>query len=674
MRFLTACVLVLSACSPRAIPGTQAAMTFDRGRDVWKAPVPSDDLIMDDGHVDMRGFQNPTNNSFLGGMIAILAADARGFSTAAPIMFRFTASLAPDRLPALEVSATKQSPITLVSIDPRAPDFLTRYPFRAEFMRDGGPFGASNMLAILPLQGRPLRPNTRYAAIVQRKLGDKDGALLGVPLAMSQLLFGERPNGMHARAHEAYMQALRVVDRDLGIPASAIAAITVFTTDDVTGGLARGRERILQEPLPVPEAAFSLYATHPGYCVMQTTVQLPVMQVGQPPFFSGGGNWVVDDDGAPIVQGHERANLMVTVPRTPMPPAGFPAIVYMRQGGNGVVPLADRGVHPMNHADAVPGSGPAQEFAKVGYAGVSLDGPHGGLRNYTGTDEQLTLFNFFNPIAMRDNMRESAIEIDLLAAILPTLTIDASACAAGPLGAPGAAVKLDTKELVLFGHSTGAWITPIAAAFEPRFKNVIMSGAGASWVENILFKRMPVDVKVVAKGILEYGSIDRELTEFDPAVMLAQWAADPSDPQNYAPHIVDRPPEESRNVLVFQGIVDSYIMPPIANALNLSAGLDLGGAGLDAASPALADLPPYGALSPLIGRGAVELPASLNRNGTRPVTAIVVQHEKDAIEDGHEAMFQREEPKYQYRCFLRTLKDDGAPRVPVGINSPDVCP
>jgi hypothetical protein len=643
------CLLLLSACSPREIEGTQAFMKFSRGSNVWNAPVPSNDLILADGHIDVSGFPNTSNNNFVGGMLSVIENDARGFSPAAAIMFRFTGPLG--TLPDLAGSQT--GPVLLVSVDPDGNDYLTRYPVRAEFLRDGGPFGAANMLALLPLQGRPLRPKTRYAAVVLRKLNDKDGKPLGVPLAMSQLAFGVKPDGMNDRTFDEYMAAIRLLDRELGIFASAIAAMTVFTTDDVTGTYERARERILAEPRPA--AAFSLAFTYPTYCVYEATVSLPVYQSGVPPYFGGGGNWVLDESGAPVLQTQINANLVVTVPKTVMPSGGFPTVVYMRQGGSGRMPIADRGT-----ATDVPparGSGPAQEFAKVGYAGVSLDGPHGGLRNPSSADEQLLLFNFFNPLALRDNMRESALEIDLLANMLDDLRVDASACGGGT-------VQFDTSKLVLMGHSTGAWITPIAAAFEPKFKNVIMSGAGASWVENILFKKSPLDVAVVAKGILDY--TDRELTEFDPAVMLAQWAADPADPQHYARHIITRPPASSRNVLVFQGIVDSYIMPPIANALNLSVGLDLGGPELDGGA--------YASLAPFANRKSIALPASLNRVGTRPVTAVLVQHQKDQYQDGHEVMFQREEAKYQYRCFLRTLRDEDAPRVPEGLASPDLCP
>jgi hypothetical protein len=121
---------------------------------------------------------------------------------------------------------------------------------------------------------------------------------------------------------------------------------------------------------------------------------------------------------------------------------------------------------------------------------------------------------------------------------------------------------------------------------------------------------------------------------------------------------------------MLQGIVDTYIMPPIANAASLSLGLDLAGPALDAGHPALAGLP---ALAPLLvwsGRGAVGLPAAGNRDGT---TAVVVQHPEDGVEDGHEIAFQTEGPKHQVRCFLETLAP-GPPRVPVGAGPLDPCP
>jgi hypothetical protein len=96
---------------------------------------------------------------------------------------------------------------------------------------------------------------------------------------------------------------------------------------------------------------------------------------------------------------------------------------------------------------------------------------------------------------------------------------------------------------------------------------------------------------------------------------------------------------------MFQGIVDTYILPPIANATSLSLGLSL-------AKPALEDS--LSKLLSLSGGTEIDLPASGN---------IVVQHAQDGIEDGHEIMFQRPEPKRQYRCFLESFAQGGDPRV-----------
>jgi hypothetical protein len=159
-------------------------------------------------------------------------------------------------------------------------------------------------------------------------------------------------------------------------------------------------------------------------------------------------------------------------------------------------------------------------------------------------------------------------------------------------------------------------------------------------------------VRIFAEQLVGYSAIGREVTEIDPLTMLAQWAADPADPQNYV--------NTDRHVLMVQGIVDTYIMPPIANAISLRLDLDLAGDPLD---DTLAPLLPFS------GRTQLTLPQSNNRDG---LTAIVVQHPSDGIEDGHETVYQREEPKYQYRCFLKTFAE-GTPRVPVAVNSAGLC-
>src|SRR6185503_9266031 len=123
-------------------------------------------------------------------------------------------------------------------------------------------------------------------------------------------------------------------------------------------------------------------------------------------------------------------------------------------GGGGDRPLVDRG--PCATAEftqpITPGTGPAMDFARVGFAGVEIDGPLGGIRNTTGGNEDFLIFNVLNAAALRDNVRESALELTLLADALPAITFDAHDCP----GAGAAPAAFDGAHLALMGHSMGA--------------------------------------------------------------------------------------------------------------------------------------------------------------------------------------------------------------------------
>jgi hypothetical protein len=112
-------------------------------------------------------------------------------------------------------------------------------------------------------------------------------------------------------------------------------------------------------------------------------------------------------------------------------------------------------------------------------------------------------------------------------------------------------------------------------------------------------------------------------------------------------------------MLMFQGIVDTYILPPIANAMSLSMGLDLAGPELDRAHQDLEQFRPLMDVLPFVARDQVSFPVAGNSDG---VTRVVAQHAEGPIEDGHEVAFQTEPPKEQYRCFLQSWLA-GTPRV-----------
>ena len=434
-----------------------------------------------------------------------------------------------------------------------------------------------------------------------------------------------------------------------GISADRIAGLAAFTTQDPRQELARwALYARTQHPAPPPDDLV-LVESFDDYCVFEGTTSMPVYQSGDAPYLDGGGEILLAQDGAPVLDHWETARVVLTLPRQSPPAAGFPLVMMIRTGGGGDRPLVDRGPRDATGQVLVPGSGLAMTFAQAGWAGLSVDGPLGGLRNTTGGDEQFLIFNVGNPTAMRDNLRQSAIEVGLWPGLVQGLSVEASACAG-----LGEVARIDATRLALLGHSMGASIGPLAAGVTPEVSALLLSGAGGSWIENVVHKQSPLEVRPIAEAMLGYD--DRTLIEADPALQLLQWAGEAADPPVWGADLQ----AAGRHVLMVQGIVDTYILPPIANTTSLSLGLDLGGEVLDANHPDLASYRSLAEVLPYAGGQVLPLPVQANRGGA---TRVVVQHLEDGVEDGHEVLFQLDLPREQVRGFLEGLASGQAPVV-----------
>lgn len=682
MRRVAATALVIGAafaaasCSdPEPIPPAPTTVRMDyASTEFYASPFPSDQRVRADGTVDLSTFPRPEVANLVTLVVDLIDGREKGFSTTGSLYFTLSGPLAADAtLPGFAESVADTSPVQLIDADPASPSFGARVPITTKFTADGGPYGAANLLALVPLQGVPLRPKTRYAALVTAGLKDAGGAPLAVSPAFAGLAKGEKPAGMSDAAFSSFKGAYDALVEKGALPADTVA-MTAFTTGDPTAEFDAVVADAIALGAPPPKAAFTPAEVFDDYCVYQTTIDMPEYQGGTPPYAGEGGDWRFDAAGKPIVDRVETANFVVTIPRAPMPASGYPVVILSRTGAGGERPLVDRGVHATEHGPSIaPGTGPALTFAQAGFAGSSIDGPHGGLRNPTHDDEQFLVFNVGNPGALRDNIRQSALELVLQAHVLEAVTLDVSACPGAT--APGGIAKFDPQTMAIMGHSMGATIAPLALSNEPRFKAGLLSGAGGSFIENVMFKLDPLPVKGFAELLVGYAGTPYELSVYDPALAFFQWALEGADPPVYDARIVRPATGSPKHVLMMQGIVDHYILPPIANATSLSMGLDLGGESLDDKTPEIADLPSLGSV---IGFGLgrpIPLPASMNVTtpGGAKVTAVVTQHPEDGIEDGHEVVFQTEGPKHQYRCFLEGLKA-GAPIVPPpGASALDPC-
>jgi pimeloyl-ACP methyl ester carboxylesterase len=659
-RFALVLSLAAFGCNGDEPPGTTVAMQFDAGGEsaFFDAPFPSDHRRVE-GRVVVAG--HPSTGSPLSRQIVdLLDEQADGFATTAAVFLRTSGPIDTASLSSLEESVGPGASVVLVAIDPEAPGYLQPHPVEVAFHDDGGPHGAPNLLSVLPLQGLPLAPRTTYAAIVTSNVRAADGRPLARAPALDQIAAGQAPSGLSIEALASYQRALEASAR-LGLDARGIAAFTTWDPTKETYALVAAAQSL---PTPEPVAPLSRGEVFDDFCVYEGEIDMPVYQAGEPPFADGGGA-IAFEDGVPVLVTHERARLVITIPRRPMPAAGFPVATMIRTGGGGDRPLVDRGPRAIPGGEAVtPGTGPALHFARAGFAGLSIDGPHGGIRNVTRGDEQFLMFNVGNAAALRDNLRQSALEIALLPALLDAASIEVSDCP--DVTAPADVAVFDTDRLALMGHSMGATIAPLTLATEPRFGATILSGAGGSYIENVIHKESPLPVRPLVELLIRYAAQGVELQEHDPFLSLLQWAGEPSDPPVYGAAIA----AQGTHVLMLQGIVDTYILPPIANATSLSHGLDLAGEALDATHPELAPrFRPLEALLGFSGRTTVALPATGNRDG---VTAVVVQHPEDGIEDGHEVVFQTEAPQRQYECFLASFAE-GVPRVPAPADPASPC-
>ncbi len=657
--------------------GAQISMSFARSSSLYDAPFPSDDLRKSDGTIDVSKVPNPHAIGLIDEALALIARDARGFALAGAVYFRASAALDPATLPDMKASVSSGASVFLVGVDPKQPDYRQRHPVDVAFLADGGPFGDKNLLAALPLQGVPLRPKARYAAVVTRAVHDAEHRPLAPSPEMAALAAGQHPDGLSDAVLAEYTGALKALAPL--VPPSEVAALAVFTTDDPTAGVGLVRDDALaSHPVSAPLSTPTLSDVFPTFCVFNTTVNVPDYQSGTPPYDTTGGDWRFDASGKPVFDHMETARVVITVPRSPMPASGWPTTVFVRTGGGGDRPLVDRGPcdTPLYTMAEVPGTGPALHFAAAGFAGVEIDGPLGGMRNTTMGNEDFLIFNINNPSALRDNVRESAMELTVLAHALPSISFDVSACP----GASPSTAQFDAGRLAIMGHSMGAWVAPLVLSWEPAYGAGVLSGAGGSYIANVMDKLMPLAVRPVLQVVLGYTSLGLTLEKHDPVLTLIQWAAEPSDPQVYDRRIVSEPPKGAspQQILMLQGIVDHYILPSIANATSLAMGLDEAGPAYDATSPEekMLNQTPLGSLLSYAGRSAITLPASGNvaSSGGTHTTAVVVQHPGDAIEDGHEVVFQTDPPKHQYRCFLAGFAAGKAPKVPADGAATDPCP
>jgi hypothetical protein len=644
---MLAAVACAGCHSPVAIPGVQAVLDFSANAGFYDAPYPIAYRMNANGVVRVDDFPGQELSASLQQIITMIEQQKTGFSLNGAIWIRFTGALNAARLPTPASSLQPDSPLFLVNVTPSSPSYGQRIALDPTFKTAAETYSPANLLVALPYQGSVMEPETTYALVVLRSLGDASGHMLGSPLALEQLKAGVTPAGANGPAAVQAFQPLWSYLAHAHMDRSTVAAATVFTTGNPTAHVQGWRNDVAA--MPAPTTPTISFLENDGYCVVSGNMTLPLFQKGPKPYdAAGSGGFVEDMAGHLVQQDADSVPFVATIPNGAMPPNGWPIMLFAAGGGGSERQVLDRTLESLDPSQGLgpPGNGPALYLANRGIAAFGFPAPLTLERNPTGADGTLDFFNVQNFQAFRDNIVQGALDFTTVLKVTKALQIPTALCP-GSSTADGGPFHYDPANILFWGHSTGSTIGSLAIPLEPDFKAGMLSGAGGSWIYNVALADSPVPLRIVAGALLNLQA-GEVLDIYAPVLTLFQTALEDVEVMDWAPFISRQPLPGSRprDLLLMQGVVDTYHYARMVSSYAMSTGLDLVGPPVE---------PTAASDYALVGHSVIAAPASANillQDGSR-VTNVCVQHEQRPGVDGHYVPFEFEDLKYRYSCFLQ---------------------
>jgi len=234
---------------------------FDRG---W--PGDGDGTLINaglppDGKIGLKDLVIPTNTASVEEALDLLD----GFGTTSAIYFFFSAAVDPASLPASPVLSPSLGDGVFCADAATA----TPVPIALKWNADSR---IPNVLAVLPVPGRPLRAKTTYACVVRTSVTGS-GQAARPSADWANVRDGASANGDADAIFDPVVTTLG----GHGVPAAAIAGMTVFTTQSTTDDLIKIRDVVLPT-LPVPTFTFPTYVPPPyGQFLAYTAQQLDAL-------------------------------------------------------------------------------------------------------------------------------------------------------------------------------------------------------------------------------------------------------------------------------------------------------------------------------------------------------------------------------------------------------------
>lgn len=689
--------LVFAQASDTTIP------TFDLNADLqdedqfYNLPYPSDFRLNENGKPDLSAF--PVFSKYNVGLfkrLKTIASDRPGFPTTAAGYFRFNQPLAPLDIDQL-IPAETDSPILLVDIGRDSPDRGQLFPVVATTPTPDPFYVPEHLLAVSPFPGIVLKPNRQYAYVVRDSLKDANEQPLQTTEIFSQLRQGDIPKGQIRRKFLAYLHYKPLWETldQLGVDRESVVVATVFTTGDVVAEMSQLSDQALEDYSPdirSLEYDSSHIISALDYCKFTAEIKLPQFQKGEPPYFffqEREGLFEFDSDGTLKRQRNQTIPLVITLPKRPMPAAGYPLVAYYHGSGGLSTQVVDRGLVPERERSALPDRGPADVVGRHGFASVGSALPLNPERLpniasvfFADLFDNRIYLNPVNLSAYRDTFRQGVIEQRLLLSALDRLRIPQASledCAGPTLPVGETHFRLQTESVVALGQSQGAQYAVMMAAVEPKIRAVVPTGSGGFW--SLLFSILanpdarkdalvnscrPEDLDDV-EDLGEIGRLlgqvlqrSEPLDHLYPALRLLQTSWEPVEPMVYMPRIARRPLPDHPVRSIYQpvGQCDGDFPEAVFNAMALASGVQQAGEPL---WPEMQDSLKLGGLDGILSSYPI-VENVVSETGV-PYTGVVVQYEGDNRANPHTIFSQRLDVKYQYGCFIESMQQIGTATV-----------
>lgn len=544
--------------------------------DFYAYPWPSDLRTHASGAADLSALSlERARTSILEDAVHAVEAGPPGFSPLASAYFGLAVDLDPESL---------AGHVLLVDVDRGE-----RLAASVEWNAPGGGYWPARALGVHPDYQQPPRAGARLAAILTTGLRTADGAPLVAPAIVRHL---DAADGPEAASLKALLPALE----RLGLAREELLAWTTWRAADPMADLRALAGWVGRQPAPAV-SDLVLVERKPAYDRYDGRITLVEGFSGEPPYTTpfGAGLIEVNADGAPATPSTVTIPFTLTVPRSEMPPGGFPLVLY----GHGLGETHEGFLRTA-----------AAPLGTRGVAVIGLDPPLQGTRNTTGIEDRMLIIQLSvgNIVGGREVLRQGVLDYLQLARGVadPGFVVPAG------VAPDGVALRFDGTRLGYFGHSEGAQIGALLLPLAPSIGPAVFSeGGGGAAITMLVLKLQEIDVSAT---VAEFLGVDLAVERWalgHPLVShVIQPLLDAADPLHLARHVVREPLAGgvAHDLVMLEGFLDALTPPVSIEALASAIGLPIAEpvgrpiAGLEAQAIAPVALPASGNLPEVGGR------------------------------------------------------------------------